>query len=98
ERDLLHLLNHPSTDALPRHFGVDYVIVEVPDPAAFDLRTARIVMLLPYASKSYYTWPFNPFARKVYTAADYATRRDLQLDLFCAELSEDERDSCRRDL
>ncbi|MEO0379931.1 MAG: hypothetical protein AAF252_06640, partial [Pseudomonadota bacterium] len=47
ERDLLHLLNHPSTDALPRHFGVDYVIVEVPDPAAFDLRTARIVMLLP---------------------------------------------------
>ncbi|MFL4471258.1 hypothetical protein ACERZ8_15735 [Tateyamaria armeniaca] len=97
-RAILDTITHPATDSLPNGFGVDYMIVDVSDPAAFDLSTARITMLLPYASKSYYAWPFNPMVRQVYSAADYATQRDIQLDLFCANLSEQKRDRCRRDM
>ena len=98
QRAIFGALDHPMVDEMPTNFSADYLILEVLDPAAFDLRRARIVMLLPYGSQSYYAWPFNPMVRKVYSAADYATRRDLQLNLFCAGLSEDDRDRCRRDM
>ncbi|WP_299731575.1 hypothetical protein [uncultured Tateyamaria sp.] len=98
EHVLLDMLNLPGVDTLPNDVSVDYAILEVQDPSAFDLRSARVLMLLPYASKSYYAWPFNPMVRRVYSAADYTTRRDIQLNLFCSNLSEQERDRCRRDM
>ena len=95
---VLHALQHPGGEPLPQRFGASFAILEVTDPAAFDLRSARVVMLVPHASESYYPAPFNPFVRKVYSAASYSDQMTLLMGYFCAGLDPDTKDRCRRDI
>ncbi|MEX0309949.1 MAG: hypothetical protein AB3N17_06840 [Tateyamaria sp.] len=97
-RALLYALKHPRGIDWPEGFGAQFAIVTVDDPAAFDIRTAQMVMLVPYASESYYPAPFNPLVRKVYSAAPYSDQMALLIEYFCAGLDAETRDRCRRDI
>ncbi|MEL6619223.1 MAG: hypothetical protein AAFP16_10135 [Pseudomonadota bacterium] len=97
-RRVLQAMQHPAGAVFAPEFGARFAILEVADPAAFDLRTARVVMLVPYASASYHPPPYNPFVRDLYRAATYREEMALLMRYFCADVSEDRRDRCRREI
>lgn len=95
---LLDTLSHPDGHRFPDGFGAEFAIVAVDDPAAFDLSAAKVVMLVPYASRSHYTPPFNPLVRRVHSAVSYSDKMSLLISYFCRDLDPEARDRCRRDI
>lgn len=97
-RSMLSVMQHPEGHSFPPEFGAQFAILEVDDPAAFDLSAARMVMLVPYASESYYSAPFNPLMRRVYRAVPYSEEMALLIRYFCSDLDAETQDRCRRDI
>ena len=97
-RTMLNVMQHPDGHSFPPAFGARFAILEVDDPAAFDLSAARMVMLVPYASESYYTAPFFPLVRRVHSAVAYSDEMALLIRYFCSDLDAEARDKCRRDI
>ncbi|MEO0667920.1 MAG: hypothetical protein AAFZ99_08390 [Pseudomonadota bacterium] len=55
-------------------------------------------MLVPYASESYYTAPFNPLVRRVHSAVSYSDEMALLIRYFCSDPDAEAQDKCRRDI
>ena len=57
-----------------------------------------MVMLVPYASESYYTAPFNPLVRRVHSAVCHSDEMALLIRYFCSDPDAEAKDKWRRDI